>query len=98
MSRYSAGFPNIIDTCRACRAWQEPKDSPQTTIDLPSKENESLEADIMFYKVFQVRHMLDQADRWHNGTEVQRKTSTELKEAMSRTWLQIFGPPQVPHN
>ena len=85
-------IPDIIDTCRACRAWQAPKVSPQTTIDLPCKQNEYLEADIMFYKIVQVLHMLDQADRWDNDTEVQGKSSAELKEAISTTWLQICGP------
>ena len=59
---------------------------------LPCIQNESLEADIMFYKAFQVRHMLDQAGRWHNGTEVQGKTCAELEEAISKTWLQLCGP------
>ena len=36
--------------------------------------------------------MIDKADRWHNGVEVEGKTSTELQEAISTTWLQIFGP------
>ena len=71
-------IPDIIDTCRACRAWQPVSDAPQTTIDLPCKQNEKLEADILYYKLWQVWHMLDKADRWHNGTEVQGKKSPQL--------------------
>jgi hypothetical protein len=85
-------IPDIIDTCRSCRPWQPHKDSPQTTIDLPCKQNDKVEADIMFYKTWQIWHMIDKADRWHNGVEVLGKTSVELQEAISTTWLQIFGP------
>ena len=85
-------IPDIIDTCRACRPWQPHKDSPQTTIDLPCKQNEKIEADIMYYKQWHIWHMIDKADRWHNGVEVKGKTSPELQDAISTTWLQIFGP------
>ena len=85
-------IPEIIDTCRACRPWQKHKDAPQTTIDLPSKQNESIEADIMYYKSFHIWHMIDKADRWHNGVEVKGKSSPELQDAIATTWLQIFGP------
>jgi hypothetical protein len=46
----------------------------------------------MYYKIWNIWHMIDKADRWYNGVEVKGKTSTELQEAVSTTWLQIFEP------
>ena len=63
-------IPDTIDTCRACRPWQSQKDSPQTTIDLPCKQNDKVETDIRYYKTWNIWHMIDKADRWHNGVEV----------------------------
>ena len=37
-------------------------------------QNEKLEADILFYKKWLVWHMIDKADRWHNGIEIASKT------------------------
>ena len=85
-------IPDVIDTCRACRAWQPQRSSPQTTIDLPCKQNEKLEADILFYETWMIWHMIDKADRWHNGVQVLGKSSPELQEAIATTWLQLFGP------
>ena len=83
-------IPVIIDTCRACRLWQPHKDSPQTTTDLPCKQNDKVEADIMYHKTWHVWHMIDKADRWRKGVEVKGETSTELQEAITTTSLQIF--------
>ena len=36
--------------------------------------------------------MIDVADRWHAATEITSKTGTAICEAITATWLQIFGP------
>ena len=85
-------IPEIIDTCRACRAWSSPGDATQAAVDLATKQNELLEADIMFYKTFKIWHMIDKCDRFHNGTEIQRKDAESLMAAIAKAWIQLFGP------
>ena len=46
----------------------------------------------MYYKTCHIWHMIDKADRWHNGVEVKGKTPPELEGTTSTTRLQIFGP------
>ena len=42
----------IIHTCRECRVWQLPGPSVTASVELPCKQNEFVEGDIMFYKMF----------------------------------------------
>ena len=35
--------------------------------------------------------MIDREDRSHNGVGVKGKSSIELQETISTTWLQVFG-------
>eukprot|EP00973_Karenia_brevis_P059960 8344054-Karenia_brevis.AAC.1 len=64
-----AKIPGIIDTCRECRAWATPRADPTPTVELTTKQNDVVEADILFYKKVFIWHMLDRADRWHAGQE-----------------------------
>jgi len=62
---------------------------------LVDKQNVEVEADILFYKLFKVWHMIDRADRWHAAMEIQTKEATELQQAIDKTWLRHFGPFKV---
>ena len=75
--------PEVIETCRACRAWAPVKDKPQSTVDLTIKQNDKVEGDILFYKQWMIWHMLDKADRWHAGCETPGKHDHKLIEAVS---------------
>jgi Fe-S oxidoreductase len=59
--------PDVVETCRECRACTKPGPSPTPVVDLIVKQNEQVEADILFYKQYQIWHMLDRSDRWHTG-------------------------------
>ena len=84
--------PDIVSTCRECRAWAAPGPAPTPAIELTTKQNDQVEADLMFYKDLIVFHMIDRADRWHAGQLVSGKTWEILTEAIDTTWIQIFGP------
>ena len=56
-------IPGIVDTCRECRAWQARGPDITPSAELVAKQNEQVEADIMFYKTHMIWHMLDRADR-----------------------------------
>ena len=85
-------IPGIIDTCRECRVWMSASPDPTPTVDLIVKQNEQVEADIMFYRSFMAWHMLDRADRWHQGIQILSKASESLQEAIDDCWLRILGP------
>ena len=85
-------IPSIIETCRQCRAWAKHGDDVTPSVDLQMEQNHTVEADIMFYKQFMVWHMIDRADRWHAGTQIESKDTTTLCDALDTTWCQIWGP------
>ena len=83
---------STIDTCRECRAWQKPEHEVTPVVELVTRQNEFVEADILFYKQFMAWHMLDRADRWHASTVITSKTGPSLCTAIDLTWVTIFGP------
>lgn len=82
---------HIIDTCRSCRMWAKPKPDITPTIELVSKQNEEVEADVMFFEVLSIWHIVDRTGRWRVGRSITGKTSETLQEAIDLTWLQVFG-------
>ena len=54
--------------------------------------NQQVEADIMFYKSYMARHMIDRADRWHVTIQIFGKTAQELCDAIATSWISTFGP------
>ena len=84
--------PEIIDTCRECRMWQPQGPDPTPSVEIATKQNEQVEGDILFYKDFKIWHMIDRADRWHAAMCIPGKTGPILCDAITRTWIQIFGP------
>ena len=83
--------PGIIDTCRECRAWKAPAPDVTPSVEMAVRQNEFVEADIMFYKQFMVFHMIDRADRFHATRVIESKTATALCKAIDLTWITIFG-------
>ena len=49
---------------------------------LTDPEVNAIEADILFYKRLLVWHMVDRADRFHNGEEIENKTPPVLMRAI----------------
>ena len=87
-----ARVADVVETCRECRIWRRPGPSPSTTVELATKQNVTVEADIIFYKDKMAWHMVDKADRFETDIEIHSKSSTELCEAISVSWIAIFGP------
>jgi hypothetical protein len=65
--------PDIVDTCRECRAWQRPGKETVASIRVSTKFNEHVEMALMFYKQFIICHFIDRATRWHVAEHVQSK-------------------------
>ena len=87
-------IPDIIDTCKECRAWQRPDKKTVASFRMSTKFNEHVEMDLMFYKEFIVCHFIDRALRWHATMEVKTKSTEELFEALMTTWISTHGPMQ----
>ena len=83
---------HVIATYHTCRAWAAPGQDITPSITLAIKQNEQVEADILFYKRHMIRHMIDRADRFHVGTELLTKITKDLLEACQVAWYQILGP------
>ena len=50
---------DIIDNCRACRMCHSQRISPQTTVDLPSRQYQKLKACSLFYEIRQAWHIIE---------------------------------------
>ena len=84
--------PEVIHTYRECRVWAAPGPAVTPSVELPTKQNEFVECDIMFYKTNMIWHMIDRADRWHRAMLIERKTAEALCDAIDTLWISIHGP------
>jgi len=84
-------IPKVIDTCITCRKWSAAKPDVTPTLSLPLRQDENIEADILFYRKYMVWHMIDRADRWHHASQIASKTPPDLITAITG-WIQIYGP------
>ena len=87
--------PDVINTCRECRRWALPGNRPVPAIAMALKQNEQVEADVLYYRRLRIWHMVDRADRWHAALIVPDLTKETLQSAVFTTWVQIFGPFQL---
>ena len=65
---------------------------PTPTVEIATKQNEQVEGDTLFYKDYTIWHMIDRSDRWHAAMVIPNKLGSTLCDAITRTWIQIFGP------
>ena len=91
-ARILSMIPQVVETCRECRAWQRPGPAITSAVDLVVKQNDTVQADILFYKIHLVWHMVDVADRWHAAVEITGKTTKEICDAIATSWVSIYGP------
>ena len=85
-------IPDVVDTCRECRAWQKTDPDVTPTLELATKRNDKVEADILFYRDYLIWHMIDRADRWHAAIVVENKETLTLVQAVMTAWYSIYGP------
>ena len=85
-------IPDIIHTCRECRAWASAGSDTIPSITLAIKFNEYVEVDLMFYKQLIIFHLICRATRWHASSEVENREEDTLLDALDRIWSSIHGP------
>jgi hypothetical protein len=94
-------IPEIIETCRTCRAWAKPQPDSVASVRLAGEFNEIVELDIMYYRDFMIFHMIDRCTRWHAAkmcslddidTRENRRTQETIVACLNDCWISIHGP------
>ena len=85
-------IPDIVSTCRELRPWQKTGPDPTTSLSLSTRQNEYVEGDILFYKMFMIWHMIDRADKFHMAVIIADKTGSTLVSAIRDCWIKMLGP------
>ena len=89
---------DIIDTCRACRAYRRPPDHSIATSRLVTSFNELVQHDLLFVtgagsskalkeKTDPWQHVLDTCTRLTQAKIVTNRTTTSLVEGLSQIWI-----------
>ena len=60
-------IPEVVHSCRECRAWLTPKPRTLPSLRVSFKFNEHVEMDLMFYNKEVIFHMIDRRARWHSA-------------------------------
>ena len=84
-------IPGIVDTCRECRAWAPPKADITPAVELVTAQNDTIEADLMFYKGVICMNMVDVCDRFHASGPVDNREMETLLEAIDVIWITVLG-------
>ena len=87
-------IPDVVNTCRECRAWSRPANETIPTLRNTTAFNEHVEADLMYFKEHIIFHFICCATRWHAAACVKDRSESELFRALNQTWLSIHGPMQ----
>ena len=74
-------IPDVINSCRECRAWSKAGNKTVSTLSLPTRFNESVEGDLLFYRTIIVLQMVDRCTRWHAGQLVDSKHEQVLLDS-----------------
>ena len=84
---------DVTANCRQCREWTKPPPDEKGKVEVPQAINDSVEADLLFYKTHIVFHVIDRASRFHNGIEVRSKTLADLLDAFHKCWVSFMTAP-----
>ena len=84
-------IPGIIDTCRECRAWAQPKADIVPAVELVTTQNDTIETDLMFYKGTACMNLVDVCDRFHASGTVPNREMDTLLEAIEVIWITVLG-------
>jgi hypothetical protein len=66
-------IPQIVQTCRVCRAWTRPLPASISSVDFADRFNKRVECDLMFIYDYIVICMIDVSIRWWAACVFQTK-------------------------
>ena len=87
-------IPNVVDTCRECRAWKTPGPDAQTTSTTATEFNERVEGDILYYERWEVLHFICRASKWHQGATIENRSEDHLLDVLWTIWIGVYGAPK----
>ena len=102
-----ADIPSVVQACKVCRSWQTPPHKTTTTVRLVLNFNDENQCDLVFIRskmqpargLLPIMHCIDVCTRFGltciTGTESDGKNEVKLCDAISKTWIAIFGAMQV---
>ena len=83
----------VVDTCSICRAWSRPGPKSIATTHLPTRFNEVVEADLLFYKRHVILHLLDRCTRFTVASLLPNREVDSILEHLHKHWIALLGPP-----
>ena len=84
---------DVTANCKQCREWATSGEDKKASLDVPTKINEAVEIDLLFYKQHIVFHAIDRASRYHNGIEINGKTKADILDGFHKSWLSFMHAP-----
>ena len=94
-------IPEVVHSCRECRAWLTPKPRTIPSMRVSLRFNQHVEMDLMFYKKEVILHLIDRCTRWHSGMVLRadidgkKKSLQNLIDGIYDCWLKTHGPMEV---
>ena len=83
----------IVDTCEICRNWARPGPRTVTSSSIPTKFNQVVQVDLLFYKDKVVLHMIDLTTRFTVAKAIALRNLDSVLTAIMSSWIAMFGPP-----
>ena len=79
-----------VSRCRPCRLWAPPRTAPQTATRGPSRANQEVEGDYLFWEGEPLFSLLDRFQRFHRGRITVDRALPGTLEMLSQ-WLGWMG-------
>ena len=86
--------PEIVDTCRVCRAWASVAPRSISSGSLAVEFNVEIQFDFMFWKEKPVCHLIDVAVRFCAAQLVPDRSTTTLIKTITLLWFKLHGAPK----
>ena len=94
--------PQVVQACQVCRDWERLGSSNKLTYSLAELFNEEVQFDLLFYrsllqptlggeKGIPICHVIDCCARWSACTMAQSKSTIDLLNCISTSWVTLFG-------
>jgi hypothetical protein len=84
--------PNVVSSCKVCRAWTKPTNRSVTSSRLSERFGEVVQVDLLFIESLVIVHMIDEATRWSVAEIIESRQAENILRCITDRWIRIFGP------
>jgi hypothetical protein len=85
-------IPQIVQTCRVCRAWTRPLPANVSSVDFADRFNKRVEVDLMFIYDYVVLCIIDVSIRWWAACIIPDKSQESIIDGIDSIWVSPHGP------